>query len=366
VSGCQSEVLTAQDRNAVHAGLPAHLAQMSERELLVEVLTRLNALESRLEGRVPAGGGLLASVGAAKGGSNGQGTGVPASGQGNPQDQGTGGTPAGQGTGTGATPPGQGTLPGSGSGNGQGPGPLTPPPGVPHQLELIREQLDSLSGTVDGLNEKLNDITVGIGLPKPPDMTASSSDLFQKSAKLCFNIGAGVDTKLTGKGKIENVVKGGAGIDFYGNKMLIDLGGRGEMVGEITASPIKAGVNWTACVNAGRAEATAMINALKINAQEFESLMPGYADQVGVLKASPFNIINPNFKVFGRAEGGYPSASEMLSRLDNFFALVKGPICNRVKNKFDIVTQLGLGSGPLGGITSPAVDKLQQRFTDDC
>ena len=59
-------------------------------------------------------------------------------------------------------------------------------------------------------------------------------------------------------------------------------------------------------------------------------------------------------------------SKKMVSRIDNFFGLVKGPICSHLKSKFDIVKQLDLGGGPLAGITSPAVSGLQSKFNSEC
>lgn len=329
LAGCESDVITAQepvDRRQVSAAPSAEFASMSDRELLIAVLGRLGALEARL---APDSGATTATLAASPG--------VPRLG------------PPGSGSGGGQT---------TGKGQGQGGGPLDPN-GVPHQLAILRDQ-------VAVLTDKVNTVMIGIGLPKPPDSDMSDTELFETSSKVCFSLGASIDTKLTGGGKMNTEAMGGLGIDFYGNKMLVHLKGLGNIAGEITASPIKAGATYNFCVNAGRAEAQHVIAALPFSPADFRTRFQTLASQVRDVRSAPFSIINPNFRLFGMTEGGYPSPSEMLNRLDDFFGLVKGPICNRLKSRFDIVSQLGLGDGPLAGITSPAVTKLQERFNDDC
>ncbi|HSL70455.1 MAG TPA: hypothetical protein VK864_09445, partial [Longimicrobiales bacterium] len=301
VSGCEDDLTTAQEvpgkpeAAARSSASRPDIAKLSDRELLVTVLDRLESLERRLGPQYDV---------------------VTA--------------------GTASTGRGRGTGSGNGQGNGQGGG-----PGSPGQLG-VPQQLDVLAARVAVLNDKINEVIVGIGLPKPPDSGMSDSELFQTTSKVCFSVGAGVDTKLTGAGKLESKGKGGLGIDFYGNKMLVELGGHGAINGELTVAPIKAAATYSFCVDARRQEAQALIAALPFSASEFQTRMQSLAGHVQDLRTAPFSIINPNFRLFGMAEGGYPSASEMVSRIDNFFGLVKGPICSHLKSKFDIVKQLDL------------------------
>jgi hypothetical protein len=308
VSNCKDDVLTAQE--VADPRQPADYARLTERELLIATLRRLDELERHIH---PASGMYVDP--------------------------------------TGATVP-----PPNGPGNGQGSqGQL----GVPQQLDLLRAQ-------VALLNEKMNEVIVGIGLPEPPDGNMSDSDLFKTTSKLCFSLGTGVDTKLTGGGEIKSNGKGGVGIDFYGNKMLVELGGWGAIKGELSVAPIKAAATYTFCVDARRQEAQALMAALPFSASEFESRFQSLTSHVREVRTAPFTVINPDFRLFGMAEGGYPSATEMVNRVDNFFSLVKGPVCSRLKSRFNIVKDLGLGEGPLAGITSPAVNTLQARFNSDC
>lgn len=369
----------AQDASASVADRPPspgseladrELASLGDRELMLVILERIDALESRIDtevtnareqlGRLAAGGGIVLAAAPGRGQSRGRGVG------GGPGEETGGGhgTPQGQGVGTGGTPPGQsGRTPGSG-GNGQGAGPPDTPRGVPFQLEAIRERLAALEEQNDLLVDKVNMITVGVGLPVPEDAEVSQSEAFQTSSQVCMNIGTSGNVNLQGKFRTRTEGRGGAGIDFYGNKLLVELRGDATGLAGGAWNIIEGGVSYRFCVNAGRAEAQALMDALPFNSRGFESRYNSLAGDVGTLRTSPFALIDPNFSLFGLES--YPSRGALLNRLDGFFGGLRTDLCNEIKGRYDVVGDLELGDGKLGSIVSPKVDDLQSRFGDDC
>jgi hypothetical protein len=236
------------------------------------------------------------------------------------------------------------------------------PPGVPHQLVAIRAQLAALQADMDALTDKIDEITVGIGLPVPPGSNIDPNELFEKSSKVCLELGTAGSVHLDGTFRTFTQGKGGAGIDFYGNKLLIEILGLAEAKAAARWTILQGGVKYNFCVNVGRDEAQHMMAALPFQARDFEARFQTLAGDMGNLRANPMSVMNPNFSMFGLAS--YPSRAAMLNQLDNFFGGLRSDLCANLKSRFDVVKDLGLGDGWLSNI--PTVSSMQGRFNSRC
>jgi hypothetical protein len=236
------------------------------------------------------------------------------------------------------------------------------PPGVPHQLVAIRAQLTALQEDIDAVTNRLDEITVGIGLPVPPGSNIDASKLFEKSSKVCLELGTAGSVHLDGTFSAYTQGKGGAGIDFYGNKLLVEVLGLAE--GKVGArwTVLQGGVKYNFCVNVGRDEAQHMMAALPFPGREFETRFQTLAGDMGNLRTNPISVMNPNFSMFGLAS--YPSRTAVLNRLDSFFGGMRSDLCANLKSRFDVVKDLGLGDGWLSNI--PTVSSMQGRFNSRC
>lgn len=236
------------------------------------------------------------------------------------------------------------------------------PPGVPHQLVAIRAQLAALETNLDALTDKVDEITVGIGLPAPPGSTIDPSELFEKSSKVCLELGTAGSVHLDGTFSAYTQGKGGAGIDFYGNKLLVEVLGMAEGKAGARWTVLQGGVKYNFCVNVGREEAQHMMAALPFPARDFESRFQTLAGDMGSLRTNPISVMNPNFSMFGLAS--YPSRTAVLNRLDTFFGGLRSDLCANLRSRFDVVKDLGLGDGWLSNI--PTVTSMQGRFNSRC
>jgi hypothetical protein len=250
----------------------------------------------------------------------------------------------------------------TGESPGNSPGSGNTPPGVPHQLVAIRAQLATLQGELDALTDKIDEITVGIGLPAPPGSDIDESRLFELSQKVCLEIGTQGTLHLEGTFKANTEGKGGAGIDFYGNKLMVDVVGAAESKATARWAILQAGLKYNLCVNPAREEATFMIPSLPFPARDFQARFQTLAGDMGNLRTNPMSVMNPNFNMLGLAR--YPSRSALLNQLDNFFGGMRSDLCANLKSRFDVVKDLGLGDGWLSNI--PTVSSMQGRFNSRC
>lgn len=324
-------------------------ASASDRELLLAVLARLDVLEARLgpEGSVDVDGLRALTRGPAHGGVG------PAPGRGRP----------GQKPGDGEGQPGAGDGPGAGPASPPG-GSGAIPPGVPFQLEAIRARLAVLEEQNELLQQKVNKVTVAMGLPVPADADLAPDEVFQTTSQVCMKLGTAGDVNLSGKFRTRTEGRGGGGIDFYGNKLLVEVRGDANGLAGASWKIIEGGVAYQFCVNAGRPEAQELMAALPFSSQQYETRFAGLASDMGELRTRPFQLMSPGFSLFDLE--GYPSRSQLLSRMDGFFGGLRTSLCNELRSRYDIVDELSLGDGTLGGIRSPGVSRLQDRFQDDC
>ena len=234
--------------------------------------------------------------------------------------------------------------------------------GVPHQLVAIRAQLATLQGELDALTGKIDDITVGIGLPAPPGSDIDPNELFERSSKVCLELGTAGSVHLDGTFSAYTQGKGGAGIDFYGNKLLVEVLGMAEGKAGARWTILQGGVKYNFCVNVGRDEATHMMAALPFQAPDFEARFQTLAGDMGTLRTNPMRVMNPSFSMFGLAN--YPSRAAVLNQLDSFFSGMRSDLCANLKSRFDVVKDLGLGDSWLSNI--PTVSSMQGRFNSRC
>jgi hypothetical protein len=235
-------------------------------------------------------------------------------------------------------------------------------PGVPHQLVAIRAQLTALQADLDGLADKVDDITVGIGLPAPPDSDIDPSKLFDLSSKVCIELGTQGSVHMDATFSAYTQGKGGAGIDFYGNKLLVEVLGMAEGKAGARWTILQGGLKYNLCVNAGREEAQFLMSSLPFPSEEFELKYRTLARDMGNLRTDPISVMSPNFSMFGMAS--YPSRVAVLNRLDSFFGGMRSDLCANLKNRFDVVKDLNLGDGWLSNI--PTVGSMQGRFNSRC
>lgn len=250
----------------------------------------------------------------------------------------------------------------SAAGSSNAPESGSTPPGVPHQLVAIRAQLAALQADIDAVTDRLDEITVGIGLPAPPGSNIDPSELFEKSSKVCLELGTQGSVHLDGTFSAYTQGKGGAGIDFYGNKLLVEVLGMAEGKAGARWTILQGGLKYNFCVNVGRAEAEHMIASLPMPARDFEARFQTLAGDMGDLRTNPMRVLNPSFSMLGLAN--YPSRVGLLNQLDSFFGGIRSDLCANLKSRFDVVKDLGLGDGWLSNI--PTVSSMQGRFNSRC
>lgn len=344
---------------AMQVAETSNLQNMTDRELLIAVLDELRGLESRVEAASEA---MFEGVSEVLGPEAANvylervrlvRPAVPGQGQG-----------AGQGQGGGQ---GQGNTPGG------SPSPQQPW-GVPQQLADLRAQVGQLIADNQRLEDKINDITVGIGLPAPPDADLTLAEVFDLTAKVCVSIGPSASVSLTASRGPSATITGKAGIDFYGNELTFAAGGGASLNAGVTLNPIAVNANYTICVNELRPEAADILAALPFGGvQGFKSRMPALTGEVGALRIRPTDLFK-NATLLGETP---TSVSALLGDIDTYFMGVRSDICMKMSGDFGNVTATldkamddKLSGGLLGDGLKEAYDQavsgFKATFTNRC
>lgn len=309
---------------------------MSDRELLLAVLGRLDDMEARM-------------------GSGGQATVTPfvmtraridrtkgAIPEATPPDEPNGNGPAGEG------PPGQSPSP-------------QQPWGVPQQLAEVRAQLADVQTELELAARRTDTVMVALGFSAPGSFDPGRT--FQIGSQVCVEIGTEAAVKVDGSFGAKTDAKGGVGINFYGNKLVIEVLGEGDAVGSAEWNILKGGLKYTHCLNIARPEAQTLMAALPFDQSQFENRVNALASELSALRNGGLaELLKPNFTLLGE---GMPAPGMLLSGATDLFQGIRSNICTKIMDDFEVVTELGLGDGDFFGFTSP-MEKLQTKFNNRC
>jgi len=315
---------------------------MTDRELLLAVLGRLDDMEARVEngGQASVTPFVMAraTLDRTKGADP---EGTPSDSEAASPDEPNGNGPDGEG------PPGQSPSP-------------QQPLGVPQQLVELRAQLADVQTEQELSARRTDTMMVALGFKAKSffdDLT------FQIGSEICVEIGTEAAVKVSGGFGAKTEALGGAGIDFYGNKLVIDVTGKGDAIGEIEWDILEGGLKYTHCLNIARPEAQTLMGALPFDTSQFENKVRALASEISTLRSTQGRVLlDPGFTLLDES---MPAPADLLTGATSFFTGIRSDICARIKGGFNPVDSLKLGGGRLFENSSP-METLQGRFSDRC
>lgn len=154
------------------------------------------------------------------------------------------------------------------------------------------------------------------------------------------------------------------GINFYGNKLVLDTKGRGRATATVDWNQLQGSIKYSHCLNIARPEAMTLAGALPFDPSAFEGKFDDLAMKLTDLRMSHgLSLLSPGFTALGE---GLPAPGMLLTGATDFFRGIRTQICGELgKNEFNVNSELGLGDGDFFGFTGPLSD-LQDKFDERC
>jgi len=282
---------------------------MSDRELLLAVLGRLDNMEARIEN------GGQASV-------------TPYVMSRARIDRTKGADPE-------ATPPDESPS----EGQGQGPPDESPSPqqpqGVPQQLAELRTQLEDIQGDLGDFEEALelaarrtDTVLVALGFEAPDQFDPDKT--FQLASSLCVEVGTELSTGISGEMTGTWQAEGGLGIDIYGNGLELDFEGEGEASGRVAWDNLYGDLNYSHCINMARPEAQNLSSALGISPSGLSAKIDMLTMQLSDLRSmGASHLFSANFDVLGER---LPDSKDLLNGAKGLFDGIRVNLCSRLMN----------------------------------
>ncbi len=261
-------------------------------------------------------------------------------------------------------------------GQGQGPPEESPSPqqpqGVPQQLAEMRTQLEDIQGDLGDFEEALelaarrtDTVMVVLGMPAPTTMDETTA--FSLGSSICLSAGREGSLEIKSKSIARGRAYGRFGIDFYGNQITLGFEGKAQASSEAVIKPLAIGLKWTTCFNVNHSRANELLAALPFKSIEsYEADFGRMANRLGQLADQPLQVIRPQFNLFDSFSA--PGIGGVLRETKTFFDDIKGTICTQLSNDFDIVEELNL-SGKFIDVSIPFKKNLgtfQERFNSKC